>query len=38
MNNVTLPKPEKKFEAGNNKMYKVKAIINDTVYGKEANN
>ncbi len=31
-----LLKPEKKFEAGNNKKYKVKSIVNSTVYDKEA--
>ncbi len=29
----TLPKPEKKFEAGDDKKYEVEAIIDSTVYG-----
>ncbi len=36
MNN-TLSEP-KKFEAGDDKAYEVKTIINSAVYGKEANN
>ena len=32
------PEPKKKFEVGDNKKYKVKPIINNTAYGKEANN
>ena len=35
--NNALPKP-KKFEIRDNKKYEIKAIINNTVYGKEANN
>ena len=35
--NKTLPKPEKKFEAENDKEYEVKAIINSAIYSKEAN-
>ncbi len=38
MNNIALLEPEKEFEARDNKKYKVKAIINSAVYGKEANN
>lgn len=30
-----LPEQEKKFEAGDNKEYVVKAIINSAVYGQE---
>ncbi len=39
MNN-TLPESEKdlKFEAGDNKEYKIKTIINSAVYGQQANN
>ncbi len=33
-----LPEPEKEFEAGDNKEYEVKAIINSAVYGQQANN
>ncbi len=35
-----LPEPEKevKFEAGDNKEYKVKAIIDSAVYGQQVNN
>ncbi len=32
-----LPEPKKEFEAGDNKEYKVKAIINSAVYGQQAN-
>ncbi len=35
MNNSTLPKLEIEFEPGNDKEYKVEAIINSTVYGKK---
>ena len=38
VDNQALPKPEKEFEAKNNKEYKIKAIINSAVYGKEVNN
>ena len=40
MDNKALPEPEKdiKFEAGGNKEYEVKAIINSVVYGQQANN
>ena len=34
----TLPEPEKEFEAGDNKKYKVEAIINSAVYGQQADN
>ncbi len=33
-----LPEPEKEFEAGDNKEYEVKAIINSAMYGQQANN
>ncbi len=33
-----LPEPEKEFEAGDNKEYEVKAIIDSAVYGQQANN
>ncbi len=33
-----LPEPEKKYEAGDNKEYEVKAIIDSVVYGQQANN
>ena len=33
--NETLSEPEKKFEARNNKEYKVKAIINSAMYSKK---
>ncbi len=33
-----LSKIEKEFEAGNNKEYKVKVMINSVMYGKKANN
>lgn len=36
MNEV--PEPEKKLEIGDNKKYKVKVIINYTIYDKEVNN
>ncbi len=32
-----LPEPEKKFEVGNNKEYKVEAIIDSAVYSEQAN-
>ncbi len=32
-----LLEPEKEFEAGDNKDYKVKAIIDSAVYGQQAN-
>ncbi len=32
-----LPEPEKEFEAGDNKEYEVKAIIDSAVYGQQAN-
>ncbi len=37
---IVLPDPEKdvEFEAGNNKEYEVKAIIDSAVYGQQANN
>ncbi len=38
VNNDILPESEKKFEAGDKKKYKVKAIINNVVYNKEGNN
>ncbi len=38
MNDITLLKLEKKFKAKNNKEYGVKAIMNNAVYSKEANN
>ena len=31
-----LPKPKPKFDAGNNKEYKIEAIINMAIYAKEA--
>ena len=34
--NELFPKPEPKFDAGNNKEYKVEAIIDSAVYAKEA--
>ena len=36
--NKTLSEPKREFEAENNKKYEVKAIINNMIYGKEANN
>ncbi len=36
--NEELPKLKKEFEARDNKEYEVEAIINNIVYGKEANN
>lgn len=33
---IKLPKPEKEFELGNNKKYKVESIVNSAVYDKEA--
>ncbi len=33
-----LPESEKEFEAGVNKEYEVKAIIDSAVYGQQANN
>ena len=40
MDNKALPEPKKEleFEARDNKEYEVKAIINNAVYGKQANN
>ncbi len=40
MDNKALPESEKKlgFEAGGNKEYEVKAIIDNVVYGQCANN
>ncbi len=38
MNNVTLPEPEKEFEARDNTEYEVKAIIDSVVYNKKTNN
>ncbi len=38
MDNKALPGPEKEFEAGDDKEYKVKAIIDSAVYGQQANN
>ncbi len=38
MNNAVLPESEKEFEAGNNKKYKVKTIIDSAMYSKEAKN
>ena len=40
VDNKALPEPEKEleFEAGDNKEYEVKAIIDSTVYGQQANN
>ncbi len=32
-----LPEPEKEFEAGDNKEYEVKAIIDSVVYDQQAN-
>lgn len=37
-NAYTLSEPKKKFRAKNNKDYKVKSIINSTMYGKKAEN
>ncbi len=39
MDNKALPEPEKdlEFEAGGNKKYKVKAIIDNAVYSQQAN-
>ncbi len=39
MDNKALPEPEKEvvFEAENNKEYEVEAIIDNTVYGQQAN-
>ena len=34
--NKLFPEPEPEFDAGNNKEYKVEAIINNTVYAKDA--
>ena len=34
----TLSEPKKKFEVKDNKKYKVKTIIDNTVYGKTTNN
>lgn len=37
--NHALLEPKREFKAGdNNKEYKIKSIINNIVYGKEANN
>ncbi len=33
-----LLEPEKKFKTGDNKKYKIEAIIDSTVYSKESNN
>ena len=40
VNNKVLPEPEKEleFEAKDNKEYKVKAIIDNVVYGQQASN
>ncbi len=38
VDNKALPKPEKEFEAGDNKEYEVKAIIDSAVYGQQINN
>ena len=40
VNNKALPEPKKdiEFEAGNDKEYKIKAIINNIVYGQQINN
>ena len=37
MDNI-FPEPERKFEAENNKEYKVKVIINNAIYGHKAEN
>ncbi len=39
VDNKSLPEPEKEleFKAGGNKEYEVKAIIDSTVYGQQAN-
>ena len=37
VDNKALPEPEKVFEAGNDKEYKVGIIIDSTVYGQQAN-
>ena len=37
MDNKALPEPEKEFEAGDDKEYEVKTIINSVVYGQKAN-
>ncbi len=37
VNEKTLPKLEKKFEAGDSKEYKIKTIIDSTIYGKKTN-
>ena len=34
--NVLFPEPELKFDAGNNKKYKVEAIKNSIIYAKKA--
>lgn len=36
--NKELPKPKREFKAKNDKEYEFEAIINDTIYNKEANN
>ena len=36
--NYALPEPEKKFEIGDNKEYKVKAIIDSAVYSHKVEN
>lgn len=38
VNNNPLSEPKNQFEARENNQYKVKAIINGAIYGKEANN
>ncbi len=38
VDNQALSEPKSKFEAGDNKEYKVEALINRAVYGKKANN
>lgn len=38
MNNAALPELEKELKAGNNKKYKVEAIIDSAVYRKEVKN
>lgn len=36
--NNALPKPKRKFEAGNNKEHKIEIIIDSIIYNKEAEN
>ena len=38
VDNQALPESEKEFEVGNNKKYKVQAIINSTIYDHKVEN